>query len=251
MRPNPLILGGTTEATALCKAFAETGQTGTVSLAGRVARPIKHPLPQRIGGFGGAEGLRRYITDHKITHLIDATHPFAAQMSSNAVYASQAADIPLIALTRAPWRAEAEDNWSTVVDIPAAVAALDMPPARIMLAVGRMHLQDFAPNPQHFYLLRLVDAPDIPLPFADHAVVVDRGPFTVEGDLDLMRQHRITHVVSKNSGGTGAQAKLLAARALNLPVILIDRPVLPPRTEVYDVASVMAWLDHDSTDRGV
>ncbi|MBB3993100.1 precorrin-6A/cobalt-precorrin-6A reductase [Sulfitobacter undariae] len=251
MRPNPLILGGTTEATALCKAFSEAGQAGTVSLAGRVARPIRHPLPQRVGGFGDADGLTRYITDHKITHLIDATHPFAAQMSLNAVLASQAAKIPLIALTRAPWHAEAGDNWADVADIPAAVAALNMPQARIMLAVGRMHLQDFAPNPQHFYLLRLVDAPDAPLPFADHAVVVDRGPFTVQGDLALMHQHQITHVVSKNSGGTGAQAKLLAARSLNLPVIMINRPVLPPRPEVYNVAAVMAWLGHDNTDRGV
>ncbi|MCV2892047.1 cobalt-precorrin-6A reductase [Lentibacter sp. XHP0401] len=251
MRPNPLILGGTTEATALCKALDAAGLEGTLSLAGRVARPIRQPLARRIGGFGGAKGLARYITEHKITHLIDATHPFAAQMSLNATQASKAANIPLIALTRAPWRANAGDNWITVRDIASAVSALDGPAERIMLAVGRMHLQEFAPNPQHFYLLRLVDAPAAALPFADYAVVTDRGPFTVDGDLELMRTHEITRVVSKNSGGTGAQAKLLAARKLRLPVVMIDRPAMPPRHEVFDVAAVLEWLGHDSTERGV
>ncbi len=251
MRPNPLILGGTTEATLLCKALDQAGLKGTISLAGRVARPIRHPLAQRVGGFGGVEGLARYLIDNKITHLIDATHPFAARMSLNAVQASKAANIPLIALTRAPWRAQEGDNWITVPDIASAVSALDIPRERIMLAVGRMHLQEFAPNPQHFYLLRLVDVPDAPLPFADHVMVTDRGPFTLDGDLDLMRTHGITRVVSKNSGGTGAQAKLLAARKLRLPVVMIDRPALPPRHEAIDVSTVMAWMGHGSTDRGV
>lgn len=251
MRPNPLILGGTTEATALCKALSEAGQSGTISLAGRVARPARHPLPQRIGGFGGVEGLIQYISDNAITHLIDATHPFATQMSSNAVQACQAVNIPLIALTRAPWQVEQGDNWINVPDIPAAVAALDIPHERIMLAVGRMHLSQFAPNPQHFYLLRLVDAPSVPLSFPDHVAVIDRGPFTAEDDLALMRTHSISRVVSKNSGGNGARSKLLAARRLNIPVVMIDRPNLPPRKEAVDVAEVLAWLHHGKTDLGV
>lgn len=245
------MLGGTTEATALCRRLSETGIAGTISFAGRVARPVRQPLPQRVGGFGGVAGLAEYLKAHAITHVVDATHPFAAQMSANAVAACRAAGVPLIALTRAPWVAQAGDDWHRVPDIAGAVAALDRPRARVMLAVGRMHLAEFAPNPQHVYLLRLVDPPQGALPFPDCHVAVDRGPFTVEGDLALMRGHRIELVVSKNSGGTGASAKLAAARGLGLPVLMIDRPALPPRREAHDVEEVLDWLAHAGTDLGV
>lgn len=250
MTPNLLILAGTTEATALANAVAEAGLTGTVSFAGRVERPKRQPLTQRIGGFGGPDGLRDYLTSNGVTHVVDATHPFAAQMSRNAVAACAAADVPLIALTRAPWTAQPDDDWSHVRDIAGAVAALDRPAQRVMLAVGRMHLHDFAPHPQHFYLLRLVDPPNNPPPFPDHHVLVSRGPFTAAEDRALMLDHSIDLVVSKNAGGTGAYAKIEAARALHLPVIMIDRPAIPERDETYGVADVMAWLHHGA-DRGV
>ncbi|SNR43614.1 cobalt-precorrin-6A reductase [Puniceibacterium sediminis] len=251
MIPNLLVLGGTTEATALCRALSDAHINATISFAGRVERPVRQPLPQRIGGFGGVAGLVQYLHTHAITHVVDATHPFAAQMSSNAALACAQTGTPLIALTRAPWQSQTGDNWQHVPDIAGAVAALNQPPSRIMLAVGRMHLADFAPNPQHFYLLRLIDAPDTPLPFPDHATLQDRGPFTVENDLHLMRHHRIKTVVSKNAGGTGAAAKITAARQLGLPVIMIDRPSLPPRPEAYAIPDVMAWLGHSGTDLGV
>lgn len=245
------MLGGTTEATALCRRMAEVGVAGTISFAGRVARPVRQPLPQRVGGFGGVAGLVDYLRTQGITHVVDATHPFAAQMSANAVDACAEADVPLIALTRAPWQAQAGDDWTHVPDIAGAVAALDRAPVRVMLAVGRMHLAEFAPNPQHVYLLRLVDPPEDALPLPECHVVVDRGPFTVEGDLALMREHRIDLVVSKNAGGTGASAKLAAARALGLPVLMIDRPALPPRREAHEVEAVLDWVAHAPTDLGV
>ncbi|MCQ0091697.1 cobalt-precorrin-6A reductase [Roseovarius sp. M141] len=251
MHENLLVLGGTSEATALCQALSAAGIRATVSLAGRVARPVRQPLPQRVGGFGGVAGLVRYLQNHAITHVVDATHPFAAQMSANAVAACAAARVPLIALTRAPWQAGPGDRWTHVPDIAGAVAALDRAPARVMLAVGRMQLAEFAPNPQHFYLLRLIDAPDAPLPFATCDIVQDRGPFSVAGDLALMRDYRINLVVSKNSGGTGAAAKITAARDLGLPVIMIDRPAIPARPEAHSVPEVLAWLVHSGTDRGV
>ncbi len=251
MSPNLLILGGTTEATALCRALAEKGVHGTISFAGRVERPVRQPLPQRVGGFGGVDGLVAYLKAEKITHLIDATHPFAAQMSGNALAACAKAGVPHIALTRAPWVMQAGDHWCNVTDIAGAVAALDRDPTRVMLAVGRMHLAEFAPNPQHFYLLRLVDPPQTPLPFPDHHVVVDRGPFSEAGDLALMREHRIELVVSKNAGGSGASAKLAAARQLRLPVVMIDRPAIAPRQEAHSVAEVLDWLSHVPTDLGV
>ena len=251
MQINLLILGGTTEATALGGAVAAAGLTGIVSFAGRVERPRRQPLPQRVGGFGGIDGLRDYIVRNGVTHVVDATHPFAAQMSCNAVAACAHANIPLIALTRAPWCAQSGDDWIHVPDIEGAVGALDRAPARVMLAVGRMHLDAFAPNPQHFYLLRLVDPPGNPPPFPDHHVLVSRGPFTLADDRALMEAHGIDLVVSKNAGGTGAYAKIEAARALGLPVIMIDRPAIPARTEAYGVADVMAWLGHAGADRGV
>ena len=251
MRANLLILAGTTEATAFANAAADSGLAGTVSFAGRVDRPKRQPLPQRIGGFGGVEGLMAYLRAEKITHVIDATHPFAAQMSRNAVEACAQANVPLIALTRAPWVATDGDNWTHVPDIAGAVEALDQPAKRVMLAVGRMHLAEFAPNLQHFYLLRLVDPPKDPPPFPDHHVLVSRGPFTEADDRALMQQHRIDLVVSKNAGGTGAYAKIAAARSLGLPVIMIDRPTVPARQVAHSVAQVMDWLRHSGVDLGV
>jgi len=237
MRKSLLVLGGTTEARTLCAALADARVTGTVSLAGRVARPAPLGLPLRIGGFGGVAGLVGYLHAHRVTHVIDATHPFAAQMSRNAVAACAQTRTPLIALTRAPWPARGGDRWTEVADIAAAVKALAGAPHRVMLAVGRMHLDDFAANPQHSYLLRLVDPP--------------AEPFTRAGDRALLERHRTELVVSKNAGGSGARAKIDAARDLGLPVLMIARPVLPPRTEAYTVADVLHWLDHAPTDLGV
>ncbi|GGX49818.1 precorrin-6A reductase [Tateyamaria omphalii] len=251
MRANLLILAGTTEATAFANAAAEAGVAGTVSFAGRVDRPKRQPLPQRIGGFGGVYGLVEHLRAEQITHVIDATHPFAAQMSRNAVAACTEADVPLLALTRKPWTAQDGDRWTHVPDIAGAVDALDQPAKRVMLAVGRMHLAEFAPNPQHFYLLRLVDPPKDPPPFPDHHVLVSRGPFNEADDRALMQEHRIDLVVSKNAGGTGAYAKIAAARALGLPVIMIDRPAVPDRQEAHSVAEVMDWLRHSGVDLGV
>lgn len=251
MTPNLLILGGTTEATALANTLARAGISGVVSFAGRVERPVRQPLPQRVGGFGGPEGLARYLHDAQISHVVDATHPFAAQMSRNTVTACAQAKVPLCALTRPAWSSQPGDDWQHVPDIAGAVAALDGPPRRVMLAVGRMHLAEFAPNPQHFYLLRLVDPPKAALPLPDTQVIVARGPFIAKEDQALMHHHQIDIVVSKNAGGTASYAKITAARALGLPVIMIDRPALPDRLELATPDDVMRWLADHGTDRGV
>lgn len=235
----------------MAEAAAAAGLAGTVSYAGRVERPYPVALPHRIGGFGGAEGLEDHLRANAITHVIDATHPFAAQMSRNAVTACQRAGVPLAALTRPPWAAQPGDTWQRVPDIDGAVAALDGPARRVMLAVGRMHLDAFAIHPQHFYLLRLVDPPEAQLPFPDHSVEVSRGPFTEAQDRALMERHRIDLVVSKNAGGSGARAKIDAARALGLPVLMIDRPALPPRRELHSTGEVLDWIAHSGADLGV
>jgi precorrin-6A/cobalt-precorrin-6A reductase len=237
-----LLLGGTTEANLLAQAIAKAGLSGVYSYAGRTEAPMGQPIHMRVGGFGGIDGLLAYVQAEGITHLIDATHPFAARMSSNAVAACAETGTPLIALERAPWTPGEGDRWTRVADIDAAVEALSGPPQRVFLAIGRQHIDAFAAQPQHRYLLRLVDEPIGLLPFpAD--VVVARGPFDVAGDTALMQQHMTEIVVAKNAGGKGAVAKIAAARVLGLPVVMIDRPLIPPRRVVHSVAAVMAWLN--------
>jgi precorrin-6A/cobalt-precorrin-6A reductase len=247
---NILVLGGTTEASALATLLAARGDTAVLSYAGRVANPKAQPIPVRVGGFGGVDGLVEYLRDTGVTHLVDATHPFAARMSANAVVAAARAGVAHIALTRPPWAPVTGDRWTCVADIDAAVAALAGPARRVMLALGRMHVDAFAVRPQHTYLLRFVDLPDRPPALPRHHLVVDRGPFDVDGDRRLMEAHGIELVICKNAGGSGAAAKLGAARALGLPVIMIDRPVLPARREVHAAEDALCWLDHGA-DLGV
>lgn len=236
-----LVLGGTLDASRLAQALAQAGVDGIFSYAGRTSAPIAQPLPTRVGGFGGVAGLKAFLQAERITHVVDATHPFAAQMSSNAVQACASAGVPLLALERPAWQAQSGDVWQHVPDITAAVQAQPAEPARVFLAIGRQHLAPFLACAQHWYLLRLVD-PVLDLPFDRGHVVLDRGPFTVEGDRALLQAYGITHVVSKNSGGAGAQAKLTAARERGLPVIMIDRPFIPARPTVSTVEGVCAWL---------
>jgi precorrin-6A/cobalt-precorrin-6A reductase len=235
-----LLLGGTTEASLMAKTLAEQKLPAIFSYAGRTDAPVSQPLPIRIGGFGGIEGLRAYLRQEGITHVIDATHPFAAQMSTHAVVACAAEAVSLVALERQPWAPEAGDRWDLVPTMEAAVQALPETEARVFLAIGRLQLEAFTAKPQHYYLLRLVDPPrDLPFP-AD--VVLARGPFTFEEDLALLQVHGIEIIVSKNAGGIGARAKLDAARRLGLRVILVDRPAVPPRLRLEQPADVLAWL---------
>lgn len=244
--PNVLLLGGTTEASALARLLAAHHIAATLSYAGRTEAPRAQPVPVRIGGFGGLRGLIDYLRAHCVTHLVDATHPFAATMSTYAVAAAREVGVPLMAMTRPAWEPVTGDRWTRAADIAHAVARLAGPPRRVMLALGRMHVNAFTAQPQHHYLLRFVDAPDVPPALPHHTLLVDRGPFAAEDDAQLMRKHAIELVMCKNAGGSGAAAKLIAARRLGLPVLMIDRPVLPPRQEVYDPHQVLAWLGHET-----
>ncbi|WP_092900061.1 cobalt-precorrin-6A reductase [Rhodobacter sp. 24-YEA-8] len=245
MTPNLLILGGTTEASQLARLVAERGIRATLSYAGRTETPRAQPVAVRTGGFGGAEGLAAWMRQHQVTHLIDATHPFAAQMSQNAHAAAALTGTPLIRLMRPAWTPAPGDDWTGLADLETAAMRLGAAPRRVFLAIGRLHLAVFAGQPQHDYLLRLVDPPEAPLPLPRVTVEIARGPFDLASDLALLRRHGSDLIIAKNSGGRGADAKLEAARALGLPVWLIDRPVLPPAQTVSDPAEVLARLHAD------
>ncbi|QQN66523.1 cobalt-precorrin-6A reductase [Bradyrhizobium diazoefficiens] len=238
-----LILGGTSDASLLAAEIARAGIDAVYSYGGRTRAPADQPLPTRIGGFGGVSGLADTIRREGITHVIDATHPFAAEMSRNAVEACAETGTPLIALERAPWTRAPGDSWIEVGDVAAAAATLPEASANVFLAIGRQHIALFASRPQHTYTLRFVDPPEAALPFAAD-VIVSRGPFTLDGELEMMRRREIAWIVARNSGGDGARAKIDAARMLGLPVVMISRPQLPERLRVESVAEVIQWLGH-------
>ena len=240
-----LILGGTADASLLAGEIARAGLDAVYSYGGRTRAPADQPLPTRIGGFGGVSGLADTIRREGITHVIDATHPFAAEMSRHAVEACTQTDTLLIALERPLWTKASGDNWIEVADVSAAAAVLPEAPTNVFLAIGRQHIAPFATKPQHAYTLRFVDPPEAPLPFAAD-VIVSRGPFTLEGELEMMRARGIASIVARNSGGDGARAKIDAARMLHLPVIMISRPKLPERRRVESIAEVMQWLGHST-----
>ncbi len=248
--PRILLLGGTTEASLAARALAEAGVDAVFSYAGRTDAPAQQPLPMRVGGFGGVQGLVGYLQREGITHVIDATHAFATQMSRNAHAACGALGLPLLSLQRAPWVQQVGDDWRQVGDVAGAVAALPSASARVFLAIGKQNLAPFAALHQHHFLLRLVDAPSAP-PMPNCSIVIAKGPFDVAGDTALMQAHCITHVIAKNAGGQGASAKLAAARALGLPVVMIGRPDAPLRDTAETIKAMMDWLAHHNALRGV
>jgi precorrin-6A/cobalt-precorrin-6A reductase len=238
-----LLLGGTSEGRALAdRIAADPRYVGVVSLAGRTGAPMAQALPTRVGGFGGVEGLKRYLVDERITHVVDATHPFAAQMSANAKAACAALSLPLIVYARAPWKPAPRDRWIDVADNAAAVAALGAAPRRVFLTIGRQGVTAFRAAPQHDYLLRVIEPPatdDLP-PKCE--VFAARGPFTVDDEIALMRAKGVDIVVSKNSGGALTYAKIEAARSLALPVVMISPPSRAGVTVAHDLDAVMAFL---------
>jgi precorrin-6A/cobalt-precorrin-6A reductase len=251
-----LVLGGTTEARTLVRALATRGKLAVMlSLAGRTKEPAPQGVPVRTGGFGGAAGLTEYLRTEHVDVLVDATHPYAAQMSMHAAHAAKAAEIPLLALRRPPWQCTVGDRWTEVEDVEGAVQALGDTSRRIFVALGRKQLAPFEAAPQHYYLIRSVDPLEAPLALRDAVYINQRGPFVESDERALLAQHAIDVVVARNSGGDAAHGKIAAARALGLPVIMLRRPALPSvAAAVPTVEEALAWLDHAltvSTARGV
>lgn len=239
-----LILGGTTEASALARRLAGRSDLAPVlSLAGRTAAPVPPPVPYRIGGFGGVAGLEGYLRAERIGAVVDATHPFAARISAHAAQACTSLGVPLAVLTRRPWTPVEGDRWSEVADVPAAVAALGPVPRRVFLTVGRLSLPAFAAAPWHDYLVRTIDPPEPAENLPSQRLLLARGPFSMEDECALLTRERIDIVVSKNSGGAATSAKIEAARRLGLPVIMIARPAMPAVPVVTDAEAALAWIE--------
>lgn len=249
-----LILGGTTEASQLATLIAGDKRFDAIlSLAGRTSAPKPQPLRTRTGGFGGADALARWLRDEKIEAVIDATHPFADQISANAVTACRQAGVPLASVVRPQWRAAAGDRWQSVPTTEAAAIALGEIPRRVFLGLGRQELSAFASAPQHRYIARVIEPPEGSHLPPDLRLLQARGPFDREAELRLLADEKIDVVVSKNSGGSATYAKIEAARALGLPVIMIARPDKPAGHVVASPEDAVAWLAHEATrsPRGV
>ena len=240
--PRVLILGGTAQARQLAAALSTDSPARVVtSLAGRVARPRLPHGETRVGGFGGPDGLARWLRDERIGAVVDATHPFANRISTSAVTACAQTGTPLLVLRRPGWTAGPGDVWHRVPDLTAAAAALPALGSRAMLTTGRQSLAAFAPLSGVFFLIRTVDPPQPPLP-ADRVLLLDRGPYTVDGERTLMRTHAIDVLVTKDSGGDETYAKLVAARELGLPVLMVNRAAASPAPTVSDVNAAVTWL---------
>lgn len=253
-----LVLGGSSDATALARALAgRPGLDARLSLAGRTSAPAAQPLPTRVGGFGGIEGLAAHLEAEAIDLLVDATHPFAARMSANARGAAALAGTPTLRVERPAWTRVPGDLWHEVADMDAAVHALGPFARRVFLTIGRLRLAAFEAAPQHHYLVRTIDPAAAPPALPRVRFIEARPPFDVEAEARLMRDHGVEVLMSKNSGGADAYGKIAAARALGLPVILVRRPEVVGAT--MDVAAALAAIKariaakahHASLPRGV
>ncbi|GIM94201.1 cobalt-precorrin-6A reductase [Paractinoplanes toevensis] len=234
-----LVLGGTSEARALAGAL--TDHTVISSLAGRTTTPLLPAGEVRIGGFGGVDGLAIFLRERRIDAVVDATHPFAARISANAAEAAGLAGVPLLRFQRPGWVAEPGDVWHRVQNLGEAAALLPRLGHRVFLTTGRQGIGAFAAVRECWFLARSVEPPAAPKP--EHLeVILDRGPFTLDGERRLLDQHRIDVLVSKDSGGPAA--KLLAARERGIPVVLVDRPPAPGGEVATTVDRAVDWVTH-------
>lgn len=239
-----LILGGTTEATAIAAALAQDARfDATLSLAGRTSRPLPQALPTRTGGFGGIDGLAAYLRAQRIDALIDATHPFAAQMTAHAVAAARATGTALLIVLRPAWRPEPGDRWTMVADMAEAAAALGPEPRRVLLTVGQKDLLPFRAVPQHDYLIRSIEPPPAEVLPPRMRFLPARGPFTEAEETRLIEAEAVQVIVTKNSGGAATEAKLAVARRLGLPVVMVARPPAPDALTAPDAAAALDWIE--------
>jgi len=241
-----LLLGGTGEAALLARAIIQRyGERValTTSLAGRTEQPMPIPGDVRIGGFGGAAGLIAYLRTHDIDILIDATHPFAKQISAHARLACGAVGVERLMVLRTPWQRHSLDRWIEVADLAGAAAIVANVGRRAWLTIGVSEIGAFADVADVWFLVRSIHAPSNPLPLKLHEILIGRGPFSLLEEQHVLQRHAIDVLVCKASGGAATEAKLVAAREADLPVIMVRRPAPEPGAAVVSVEAAMSWLD--------
>lgn len=237
-----LVLGGTGEARRLADLMVTAGLDVVTALAGKVTRPRLPRGEVRIGGFGGTEGLAHWLRENAVSAVIDATDPFADEISTDAVHAATETGTPLLRLHRPPWTERPGDEWIRVPDTRTAAQVVAERFRRPMLTVGKQGASAFAGDTRGSYLIRCSEPPPGPLPHR-YLLVLDRGPFGQDSERTLMSRHRIDVLVTRNSGGDSSAAKLAAARELRIPVVMVDRPEAPPAPEtVHSVDEAARWL---------
>jgi precorrin-6A/cobalt-precorrin-6A reductase len=238
-----LILGGTGDAVKLASLAVDLpGLEVITSLAGRTSAPKQLVGDVRSGGFGGEVGLAEYLQAENIDLIIDATHPFAAQISAHTAGAATKLGIPRLMLIRAGWERSTGDSWIEVESVAAAVESIPATAVRIFVTIGRQQLTSFASLTDKWCLMRSIDPPDSSIQLPPGKLLLDRGPFSLESERKLLREYQIDAIVSKNSGGDATYAKIIAARELGLPVVMVQRPIVPDGEKVVDVAGAMDWL---------
>jgi precorrin-6A/cobalt-precorrin-6A reductase len=257
MMKRVLILGGTGDATALATAAAQIPGIEVISsLAGRTQNPVSPDGGVRVGGFGGAAGLADYlrdpcgngeadpcgnsVADRSIHLLIDATHPFAAQITWNASIAAAEVGIPFLMLNRPAWEKMPGDRWIEVKDN--ATAATVLPAQRVFLTIGRQELSAFTHCSDRWFLMRMIDPPASDRLYPQGEILLARGPFNVTDERELLQKHTIGAIVSKNSGGDATYAKIIAAREMKIPVVMVQRPVMPVGEKVTQVEEALSWI---------
>ncbi|MCE1117886.1 MULTISPECIES: cobalt-precorrin-6A reductase [Pseudomonas] len=233
-----LLLGGVTEALAIARTL---GPQHVYSLAGIGRVPQDLACQVRVGGYGGAEGLARYLRDEGINLLIDATHPYAAQISANAAQAAALTGTTCWALRRPAWQAQAGDDWREVEGWAGLIEAL-APFQRPLFTLGREPLQHLDEIPSHqFWTLRALEAY---LGNERCEVIGARGPFRIDDERALFERRQIDVLVSKNSGSTATEPKLEVARERGVPVLVLKRPILPAVDQEFsDVNQLLAALE--------
>lgn len=237
-----LILGGTTEAMVLARVLeGRPGFDVVMSLAGRTRNPSPQSGSLRIGGFGGVDGLTQYLHKEAIDVLVDATHPFAAQMSRHAKNAAKLASIPRLKLLRPLWEQQSDDHWIEVTNVNEAAASLRGAARRVFLTSGHKGIDAFVDLDECWFLIRTIEPLVKPLPRHWHCLTA-RGPFDEASELALLKEHRIDSLVTKASGGRSTYAKIAAARRLGLPVLMIQRPPPPRGPIVQSVDDALTWL---------